>query len=841
MDIFVPQTNLNMEKKLRIPLQYIYPIIIFFFLSLAYFIPDVLEGKKISMHDITQYKGMSKEIVDHREKYGEEPLWTNSMFGGMPAYLISTQYKSNILRQVHRILTLFDFRPVSFIFLYLIGAYIALLLFGINPWLSFAGAIAYAFSSYFFIIIQAGHVSKVLALGYMPPIIAGTYAAFRGKYLLGSLITGVFLGLQILVNHLQITYYTLLIILILGIFELVGAIRNKAFDNFIKPLTWLVLFVVLAIGANFSSLYTTFEYGKYSIRGKSELSVNSENKTTGLDKDYATQWSYGIGETLTLLIPDYMGGSSTGALKTSSNTYDIIKTTYGASEARKFIENVPLYWGKQPITSGPVYIGAVMVFLFFLGLFIVKGPLKWWLFSVTVVSVLLAWGHNFNLLTSFMLDYLPGYNKFRTVSMTLVMAEFAMPLLGILALKEVIMNDIPRRDFLKAMKISFFGLGGLILVVMLISGSFDMSSPMDEQLRSQGLDNIVDAIQKDRLALLRADAFRSLVFLSLAAILVYFAFLKKIKFNNIVLLFTLLLLMDMWPVNKRYLGSKDFVSSKEDKKPFKPSTADLVIMSDKDPDFRVLNLTLSVLQDASTSYFHKSLGGYHGAKMRRYQELFDHSIQDEIGRLIATFQKRPVPEALDSTLATLGTLNMLNTRYFIYSTEAPPLVNKHEQGNAWFVNQIKMVANADEEIAAVAAFNPAREAIVDNRFSKEVEGLKLTSDSTARISLAEYRANYLKYSSDASTEQLAVFSEMYYVKGWQAYVDGKPVPHFRVNYVLRAMRVPAGQHTIEFRFHPRSYYLGEKVSLACSLLLVLMVIGTGYYTWRNNIQVTNDK
>jgi hypothetical protein len=829
-----------MEKKLKIPLQYIYPIIIFFFLSLAYFIPDVVEGKKISMHDIVQYKGMSKEIVDFREKYGEEPLWTNSMFGGMPAYLISTQYKSNILRQVHRILTLFDFRPVSFIFLYLIGAYIALLLFGINPWLSFAGAIAYAFSSYFFIIIHAGHVSKVLALGYMPPIIAGTYMAFRGRYLLGSLFSGVFLGLQILVNHLQITYYTLLIILILGIFELAGAIRNKAFGNLLKPLPWLALFVVLAIGANFSSLYTTYEYGKYSIRGKSELSVNAENKTTGLDKDYATQWSYGIGETLTLLIPDFMGGSSTGALKTNSNTYDYIKTTYGASEARKFTENVPLYWGKQPITSGPVYVGAVIVFLFFLGLFVVKGPVKWWLLTVTVVSILLAWGHNFNLLTGFMLDYFPGYNKFRTVSMTLIMAEFAMPMLGILALKEVIMNDIPRKEFLKALKYSFFGLGGLILVVILISGSFDMSSPMDEQLRSQGLDNIVDAIQKDRLALLRTDAFRSLVFVALTATLTYFAFLKKIKFNNLVLLFTLLLLVDMWPVNKRYLGSKDFVSRNEDKKPFKPSTADLVIMSDKDPDFRVLNLTLSVLQDASTSYFHKSLGGYHGAKMRRYQELFDLSIQDEIGRLITTFNKRQVPESLDSTLATLGTLNMLNTRYFIYNTEAPPLVNKHELGNAWFVNQIKMVANADEEIAEVLAFNPASEAIIDNRFSKEIEGLKLTMDSTAKISLTEYRANYLKYSTIASTEQLAVFSEMYYDKGWQAYIDGQPAPHFRVNYVLRAMRVPAGNHTIEFRFHPRSYYLGEKVSLACSLLLVLMVIGTGFLTWRDQRKVIVD-
>jgi hypothetical protein len=816
----------------KIFINYGIPVVIFFFLSLAYFIPDVLEGKKISQHDIIQFKGMSKEIVDHRAKYGEEPLWTNSMFGGMPAYLISTQYKTNLLRKLHYILTLNEFRPVSFIFLYLVGAYLALLLFGVNPWLSFAGAIAYAFSSYFFVIIQAGHVSKVLALGYMPPIIAGVYAAFRGKALLGSLIAGVFLGLQILVNHLQITYYTFLIILIFGIFELVNTIRSNAWKSFLKPLALLVLFMLPAIGANFASLYTTYEYGKYSIRGKSELTANVENKTSGLDKDYATQWSYGTGETFTLLIPGFYGGSSSGALRTNSHTYDYIKSNYGASEAKKFITNVPLYWGAQPSTSGPVYVGAVIVFLFILGMFFVKGPAKWWLFAVTLVSIMLSWGHNFSVLTNFMLNYFPGYNKFRTVSMTLVMAEFAMPVLAILALKEIITTDIPKKEFMKALKYSFFGLAGLVLLVMLISGSFDMTSQYDAQLRSQGLDGIVDAIQKDRLSLLRSDAFRSLMVICLTAAIVYSAYLKKIKFNVLILLLTLLLLFDMWPVNKRYLNSRDFVSKKEDKNPFTASTADLLILRDKDPDFRVLNLTVSILQDASTSYFHKSLGGYHGAKMRRYQELFDHSIENEISALVNTFQKRPVPEAIDSTLALLGTLNMLNTRYIIYSTEAPPLVNKHELGNAWFVKQIRTVSNADEEIAAVTNFNPASEAIVDVRFSKDFEGLSLTPDSTAKIALTEYRANYLKYQATLAKEQLAVFSEIFYDKGWQAYVDNQPVPHFRADYVLRAMRIPAGNHTIEFKFHPKSYFMGEKVSLACSLLLVLMVIGTGYFEWK---------
>ena len=830
-----------MEYMKKEYLRYIYPVILFFFISLAYFIPDILEGKKISQHDILQFKGMSKEIADHRIKYGEEPLWTNSMFGGMPAYLVSTQYKGNVLRKIHYLLTLYDFRPVSFIFLYLIGAYVALLLFGVNPWLSMAGAMAYAFSSYFFIIIQAGHVSKVLALGYMPPIIAGVYASFRGKVLIGSMITGVFLGLQILVNHLQITYYTLLIILMLGIFELVNAIRKKDLVNFLKPFPWLILFVLLAIGANFSNLYTTYEYGKYSIRGKSELSVNAENKTSGLDKDYATQWSYGLGETFTLLIPDFMGGSSTGALKSTSNTYKYIKNTYGAGEAKKFITSVPLYWGKQPGTSGPVYVGAVVMFLFILGLFIVKGRLKWWLFAVFIVSVVLSWGHNFSLLTNFMLDHFPGYNKFRTVSMTLVMAEFAMPILAILGLWAIMSGTLQKKEFLKAWKYSFFGLSGLILVLLLISGSFNMSAAYDEQFRSQGLDSIVDAIQKDRLAMFRSDAFRSLVFVALAATLVYYVYLKKLKFNTIIMCVTLLFLLDMWPVNKRYLGGKDFITSKEDKNPFTPSTADLVILRDKDPDFKVLNLSVSVLQDASTSYFHKSLGGYHGAKMRRYQELFDHRIQNEISSLIGTLQKRPVPEAIDSTMATLGTLNMLNTRYIIYNPEAPPLVNKHETGNAWFVDSLRIVPDADAEMEALSGMNPAKVAVVDVRFSSFLEGLELSDDTTDRISLTEYRANYLKYSSSASSEKLAVFSEVYYDKGWQGYIDGSPVPHLRANYLLRAMRVPSGNHTLEFKFHPKSYFIGEKVSLASSLLLVLMIIGAGYLEWRKKKGVMSNE
>jgi len=523
-------------------------------------------------------------------------------------------------------------------------------------------------------------------------------------------------------------------------------------------------------------------------------------------------------------------------LKTGSHTYTAVKNSYGPSEARKFIDNVPLYWGKQPGTSGPVYIGAVVVFLFVLGMFLVKGPVKWWLFTVTVISIVLSWGHNFSMLTNFMLDYFPGYNKFRSVSMTLIMAEFAMPVLAILTLKEIITRDIPKKELMNALKYSLFGLGGLILLLLLISGSFDMSAPVDEQLRSQGLGAIVDAIQLDRLSLLRSDAFRSLVLVCLTAGVVYLAYLKKIKFNLLIVFISLLLLVDLWPVDKRYLSGRDFISKKEDKNPFKPSTADLLILQDKTPDYRVLNLTVSPLQDGSTSYFHKSLGGYHGAKMRRYQEFYENVIQNEIMALTRT---RPVPQAFDSTFATFRGINMLNTRYIIYSPDAPPLVNKHELGNAWFVNRVKVVNTADEEMASMSVFNPKEEAVVSKNFETLTSGFQQTADSTAKIALTEYKPNYLKYATSAQTEQLAVFSEIYYDKGWQAYVDGKLTPHFRADYILRAMRIPAGNHVVEFKFHPKSYFMSEKVSMACSVLLILLILGTGYLEWKKGKTVKN--
>jgi hypothetical protein len=801
-------------------------IFIFFIITAAYMYP-VFSGKQLYQGDMANFKGMSKEIVDHREKYHEEPLWTNSMFGGMPAYQISVKYKYNILKPLHTLFMLFGFVPVSYLFLCLVSAYIALIIFGVNPWLSIAGAIAYSFSSYIFTLLEAGHVAKILALGYLPAIIAGIYLAFRGKILLGSLVTGIFLGLQLFVNHFQITYYTLLIVLIYGIFELFNTIKEKQYVEFLKPLPFLFLAAILALGVNAGNFLTTYEYSKYSTRGGSEL-----RQDQGLDKGYITDWSYGIDETLTLLIPNFKGGSSYGSFGENSESFKLIKENQGKTRARKALASLPSYWGKQPFTSGPFYAGACVVFLFILGLFVVKGRIKWWLLTVTLLAILISWGRNFQWFSNLVIDYLPGFKKFRDIKMILVIADFAIPLLGIFTFNELIQGNIERKTWIKYLKYTFFGLAGFLLFIILIAGSFNFESVVDEQYRQQGAEWLVNAFHSDRLSLLRTDAFRSLIFITLTAAIAYYTISKKITTSLSVVLLGSIILIDLWTVNKRYLNSDNFVPKKQYDKPFNASTADVIILQDKDPDYRVLNLAVNTFNDASTSYFHKSVGGYHGAKMSRYQDLIEKQIYPNIQNIINTFNSRPTPEALDSVLAYQNVLNMLNTRYIIYNREAPPLVNDSKLGNAWFVNKYRVVDDAQEEMNALSDFNPADEAIIDKRFEMNLKGLNLRKDTTAFIKLNAYRANYLKYNTSSQLENLAVFSEIFYDKGWHAYIDGKPANHFRANYVLRAMRIPAGEHTIEFKFHPRSYFAGEKISLASSVLFLLLFAGAIWIEWK---------
>ena len=800
---------------LRSFVPYLAAILIFVVLSLAFLSP-LMEGKVLKQDDTIRFKGMSKEISDFREQTGEEPLWTNAMFSGMPAYQISTKYNANLTRYVDKIFRLGLPHPADMVFLYMIGFFILLVVLGVNPWLAIAGAIAYGFSSYFLIILEAGHNSKAHAIGYMAPALAGMILTYRGKYLAGGILTLLFLSLEIRAGHPQITYYLMLLVLVLGITEFAGALRTKSMPHFFKATGILTVVAVIAVMTHITNLWATYEYGNYSIRGKSELTTQQENRTTGLDKDYATQWSYGVAETGTLIIPNFHGGASAGKLSTSSNTYKaLISNNVPRGQAEELIKNMPTYWGSQPFTSGPVYIGAIVMFLFVFGLIVVKGNFKWWLLAGAILSIMLSWGKNFMPLTDFFLEYFPGYNKFRAVSMTLVIAEIAIPILAFVALNEVFKKKMDPVKLMSALKLSLYISGGFVLIFALFPGLFfGFESAGDAQLKQAYPEWLVSAIQDDRRRILRLDALRSLIFIVLTAGVIW-AFVKgKLKTTYAILLLGLFILVDMWTVGKRYLTSDDFVSRSKVERPYPMTKANELILKDTDPNFRVMNFTVDPFADASTSYYHKSIGGYHGAKLRRYQELYDHYIKQNFN---------------------LDVLNMLNAKYFIQpDQENRPSVlpNANTFGNAWFVQDFKLVNNADEELEALGEVDLATTAVVDKRFKPLLEGFVPTADSTAQIKQIEYQPNHLKYQSNTSRDQMVVFSEIYYDKGWNAYFDGNKLPHFRVNYVLRGMILPAGKHLIEFKFEPTVYRVGEKISFASSLLVILLVIGYGVFEIR---------
>lgn len=814
------QISTPMNKKLlQQATPHLIAVIIFLLIAIIYFSP-VLDGKQIRQSDMLTYTGASKEALDWKDDYGRVALWTNSMFGGMPTYLVTHTAENNMLKYVHWIFTLYNFKTVNLVFLYLLGFYMALLAFRINPWLAIAGAIAYAFSSYFFIILEPGHITKAFALGYMPAVVGGVYLAFNGNRYLGSVMLTVFLTLQIIMNHLQITYYTMLIVLFLGAFQLYEAFRKKQIPAFFKTVVLLMVGVMLAIASNITGLWTTYEYGKDSIRGKSELTLNKDNQTTGLDRDYATSWSYGVGESMTLFIPNARGGASTTNLGKDSETYTYFFKNYGHDVAKQATSSIPTYWGPQPFTSGPVYLGASVFLLFLLGFFMIKGPLRWWLLSVSVLALLLSWGKHFMPLTDFFLDYVPGYNKFRAVSMILVIVEFAVPLLAVIFIDKLLKQELDPAVLKKTLYRTAGALGAIAFIFILMGSSlFDFSSPEDVRLKEAGYP--VDEIISDRIGMLRSDAFRSLVFVLITAGLVFFIMKNKVKKNVAIALFAVIFLADMWPVNKRYVNNDNFISKREAKQIFTPTKADEMILADKDPNFRVFNAAVNTFNDASTSYFHKSIGGYSGVKMRRYQELIENQIAKQ----------------------NMKVLDMLNTKYFIIPTkEGGPVAqqNPGALGNAWFVDTFRLVANADSELMALTSFNPAREAIIDQRFADNVKGLQLSSDSTASIKLTHYEPEKLKYTSQRKSPGLAVFSEIFYDKGWNAFVDGNPAGHFRVNYLLRAMVIPEGSHEIEFRFEPQSYFIGEKVSLFSSITTLILLILVLLGEWKKLHPKTND-
>lgn len=807
---------MEIRDRIKPLLPHLLAIIIFITISLVYFYP-VLEGRVMHTNDGTVARNAAKEISDFRAKYGEEPLWTNSMFSGMPAYLISTLYKGNIMLKVNALLNFLK-HPVSYIFLTMLGFYILLLMFKTDSRLAVAGAIAYGFSTYFFFIIAAGHNTKALAIAYMAPMIGSIFYAYRYDAVKGALLATFFLTLEIIANHPQITYYALMCILIFILAEFISSLREKTLPKFFRSSLILIIPLVLSVGMNFSSLYTTYEYGTFSTRSKSELVTEDSNKTTGLDRDYITQWSYGVDETLTMLIPNFRGGACKPFDK-SSETVTVLRR----NNASQYISQFQQYWGSQPWVDGPVYVGAIVVFLFILGLFILRGTLKWWLLAATVLSVMLAWGKNFMPLTNLFLDYFPGYNKFRAVTMILVIAEFCIPLLGMLALRDIFNGTVNKKDLIKGLRIAFAFTGGLTLLFVLfpgMAGSF--ISPAERGIELP--DWLSTALISDRQKLLRGDALRSFILILAAASVIIAFFYEKLRKDHAIILLAVLFLGDMWLVNKRYLSSDKFVRKEARAKLQAPSAADTYILQDNS-HFRVLNISVSTFNDASTSYFHKSIGGYHGAKLKRYQELIDTAIFYNLSLIRNVGSSAQSLEDFEAVFNNTSALNMLNAKYVIYNPEAPPLENRKALGNAWFVENALFAADANEEISRINSLDPSTQAVIDKRFSNLVPKSSYPVAEGDNIELKSYEPNELIYESTVSEDKLAVFSEIYYPAGWKSYVDGTETPHFRVNYVLRGMIVPAGKHEIKFRFEPASYITGNKISFASSAIFILLILG----------------
>jgi hypothetical protein len=805
-------------------------LFLFLFITFVYFSP-LFEGKTLVQHDMVQSKAAAKEVLDYHEKTGKWTLWTNSMFGGMPAYLIATDFPNSWSTRLGRFFNTILPEPANLVVLSLVGFYILLCVLRFNPWLAATGAIAFTFGSYNIINIEAGHLSKVIAIAYLPPIIAGVILTYQGRYWLGGAITALFLALQLYGNHIQITFYMFISLALYGLFELIYAIREKELKRFSIATLVLAVAVGLSFGSHASRLLTTYEYSKESIRGRSELTQKQNTDAAGgLDKEYAFRWSYGKAESFTLLIPNFFGGATYGNLNTSSDTYKTLLTNgVPQGQARQFVDQqVPVYWGDQPLTGGPAYAGAIICFLFVLGMFVVKSRIKWWLLAVSILFIMLSWGKNLAWFNYFIFDYVPMFNKFRAVTMILSVVQVYLCLLALLAVREIVQRDIVWAELKKPLAYSLGITAGLALLIGIFAGGiFDFSGQGDAQLPVW----LQEALRDDRKSLLQKDAFRSVFFILAAAALLWAFVQDKVKAGVLYGGLLVLVLIDMFSVGKRYLNNADFVTKRKAQESVQPTEATMQIMADKTLHYRVLDLTKGlggIFSDATPSIFHHTINGYHGAKMKRFQELADSVLYPQLQQFATKLQSENFnPEILSD----LSALNMLNTKYLVLAPAANGIIlNPYALGNAWFVDEYKLVPNADEEIKAIADFDPARTAIIDQRYQTLLNGLKINPDSAASIQLTSYAPDQLVYKSNTSSSQLAVFSEMYY-KGqddWQAYIDDKPQPHLRVNYTLRAMVVPAGSHTIKFRFEPKIYRQGETVSLICSVLLFGGVMAAFY-------------
>jgi len=808
-------------------------VIIFAVISFAYFFPADLDGRILYRHDSSAGRGAGQETAEYHERTGKVSRWSNATFSGMPTYQTAPSYQSvSVLNQAVKAYHLWLPENVWYVFAYLLGFYILLRAFDFRQSLAALGSIVWAFSSYFFIIIAAGHIWKVMALAYLPPMIAGIVLAYRGKYLWGFIVTAIFAAFEVDANHVQMTYYYLFIILFMIIAYLVDAIRKKRMAQFVKATAVCAAGALIGILMNISNLYHTWQYAQESMRGKSELvKKDAANQTSsGLDRDYITQWSYGVDETWTLLVPNAKGGAS---VPLAANTEAMKKAD---PNFMQIYQQLGQYWGDQPGTSGPVYVGAFVLMLFILGLFIVKGPIKWALLAATILSILLSWGHNFMPFTNFFLDYIPMYSKFRTVASILVIAEFTIPLLAMMALKKIVDEPDLLTKKAKFVYISFGLTGGIALLFALMPTLFfsDFISSQEleafKSIPAEYLSPLESNLRSIRESIFTADCWRSFWIIVIGTLLLFLYKFKKLKAEYMVGAIAILCLIDMWQVNKRYLNDEMFVekSVREQAQPM--TQTDRQILQDKSLDYRVLNLASNTFNENETSYYHKSIGGYHAAKLRRYQELIDAYISPEMQKMMPAIAKAGGDMTKVNGDSLFPVLNMLNAKYFIVPLQANQTVaieNPYVYGNAWFVDKVTYVKNANEELDALGKLNLRHEAVADARFQSQL-GESKNQDSTSIVKLTAYEPNQLTYDVRSATGGIVVFSEIFYPE-WTATVDGKPVEIGRVDYVLRALNVDKGHHKVVLTFDPKSVKQTETIAYLSYGVLLLVVLFAVYF------------
>ena len=796
-------TPINFRKFLPI----LIAVVSFIIISLAYFSP-VLEGKELFQSDIAQFRGMSKEVKEHRGQYQEEPYWTNRAFGGMPTYQLSTYYPNDFIKKLDGLLRFLP-RPADYLFLYFLGFFLLLSVLKVEWKLSLIGALGFGFSTYLIIILGVGHNAKAHAIAYMPFVLSGVLLVFQRKWLAGFVLTALAMALEINASHPQMTYYLLFSVLIFGIVYLIQAMKDKEVPDFAKQVGLLIAAVILAVGVNATSLLATKEYAEHSTRSKSELTINPDGSpkeiSSGLSKAYITEYSFGLMETFDLFIPRFMGGSNNEKLDKDSFTYRYLKDKAGRKQALGFAENAPMYWGDQPIVAAPPYIGAIFIYLFVLGAFLIKGPIKKWLVAATLFSIVLSWGKNFDIVTNFFIDYVPLYNKFRAVSSIQVIAEVSVPLLGILGVHHFMGDKYSKEEKMKAFKYAGIGVAGIALFFTAIGANlFSFESYRDSNYE-QMLAGLSEVLIEDRRTIFFQDSLRTLVIVVITACMLWLFLGNKIKKNAVITGLLVLVLFDLVSIDKRYVNNDDFISKSKIEKPFELSNMQAEILQDKG-HYRVMNFMVNPMNDGSTSFFHNSIGGYHAAKPRRYQELFDFQIAKN----------------------NIEVLNMLNTKYFVFPGEnnvEMVQLNEDANGNAWFVNEVVYVDTANEEIRALDSLDSKREVVLNRIFVPNLKRESFETDSLAKISLQSYKANDMHYKSFSNTDQLAVFSEIYYKDGWNAYIDGQLVPHMRANYVLRSLLIPAGEHDIVFKFEPKVIATGNMISLISYGLLIFIPLG----------------